>query len=40
MEDYIEKVLERGLGNIIDKNMDELVQTDEIYLQDSRDEDV
>lgn len=39
MEDYIEKVLERGLGNIIDKNMDELVQTDEIYLQDSRDED-
>lgn len=38
MDKFIEKVLERGLGNIIDKDMDKLTYSDKIYQKDSKDE--
>lgn len=37
MEDIISKLIERGLGNIMDKSRDPLILKDEIYLQDSKD---
>lgn len=38
MDKYINKLLEGGLGNIIDKDMDKLVYEDEMYQQDSKNE--
>lgn len=37
MESLISKLIERGLGNIMDKSRDPLILKDEIYLQDSKD---
>ena len=37
MEDLISKLIDRGLGNIIDKSRDPLILQDEIYLKDSHD---
>lgn len=38
MNKFINKLLENGLGNIIDKDMDKLVYEDKTYQQDSNDE--
>lgn len=37
MEDLISKLIDRGLGNIIDKSRDPLILQDEVYLKDSQD---
>ena len=37
MEDLIGKVLEFGMGNIIDKSRNSLLMNDEIYKQDCED---
>ncbi len=37
MESLISKLIERGLGNIMDKSRDPLILSDEVYLQDSKD---
>ena len=37
MEDLIGKVLEFGIGNVIDKSRDPLLMNDEIYKQDCED---
>ena len=37
MEDLISKLIDRGLGNIIDKSRDLLILQDEVYLKDSQD---
>ena len=36
MESLISKLIERGLGNIMDKSRDPLILSDEVYLQDSK----
>ena len=37
MGDLISKLIDRGLGNIIDKSRDPLILQDEVYLKDSQD---
>lgn len=38
MDKYIDKLIKRGLGNIIDKSKDELLFSDKVYQKDSKNE--
>lgn len=39
MDKFIEKLLKKGLRNIIDKDTDKLLFSDKLYKKDSKDED-
>lgn len=38
MDKFNEKILKRGLGNIIDRNMDKLVRTDKTFIRRDKEE--
>lgn len=39
MNELIEKLIDMGMGRLMDESRDEMAQSDEVYLNDHRDED-